>query len=205
MRSKKDNHLSAKLNPSFTSSQAALEFLMTYGWAILIVITAIGVLAYFGVLSPDNFLPEKCSLPSGMTCLDYRVESYRVLLVLQNSLGKTITVNNITVSGNNQGCTDNESITLKLNEKAVFAVTQCSNGISGQKFKGNMSVSYTIEGELSHDIKGTLKAKIVPGDSISSSSICQNAQNSGLCGGLDIVFGYGYQEACCGEYGLCCS
>ena len=29
--------------------QAAMEFLMTYGWAILAAITAIGVLAYFGV------------------------------------------------------------------------------------------------------------------------------------------------------------
>ena len=31
---------------------------MTYGWAILVVLIAIGVLAYFGVLSPERFLPE---------------------------------------------------------------------------------------------------------------------------------------------------
>ncbi len=40
--------------------QAALEFLMTYGWAILVVLAAVGALAYFGVLSPGKFLPEKC-------------------------------------------------------------------------------------------------------------------------------------------------
>jgi len=28
-------------------SQAAMEFLMTYGWAILVVLVAIGALAYF--------------------------------------------------------------------------------------------------------------------------------------------------------------
>jgi len=33
--------------------QAAMEFLMTYGWTVLVVLAAIGVLAYFGVLSPD--------------------------------------------------------------------------------------------------------------------------------------------------------
>ena len=33
----------------------SLEFLMTYGWAILVVIVAIGLLAYFGVLSPELF------------------------------------------------------------------------------------------------------------------------------------------------------
>ena len=42
-------------------AQAALEFLMTYGWAILVVLAAIGALAYFGVLSPSNFLPSKCT------------------------------------------------------------------------------------------------------------------------------------------------
>jgi len=31
--------------------QAAIEFLVTYGWAILIVLIAIGALAYFGVLN----------------------------------------------------------------------------------------------------------------------------------------------------------
>ena len=34
--------------------QAAMEFLMTYGWAILAAIVAIGVLAYFGVFNPGR-------------------------------------------------------------------------------------------------------------------------------------------------------
>ena len=35
-------------------------------------------------------------------------------------------------------------------------------------------------------------------------NICQNAQNSVLCPGLDITYGTGYQAACCIEHGLCC-
>jgi hypothetical protein len=36
---------------------SAMEFLMTYGWAILVVIAAIAALAYFGVIPPkDNSL-----------------------------------------------------------------------------------------------------------------------------------------------------
>src|ERR1051325_8340737 len=34
--------------------QAAMEFLFTYGWAILAAIVAIGALAYFGVFSPGK-------------------------------------------------------------------------------------------------------------------------------------------------------
>src|SRR3972149_5660269 len=68
--------------------QAALEFLMTYGWAILVVLAAVGALAYFGVLSPDRFLPEKCTLPSGTACLDFRWDrTAGFTLVIQNAGG----------------------------------------------------------------------------------------------------------------------
>ena len=33
----------------------AMEFLMTYGWAILVVLVAVGALAYFGVFNLDKF------------------------------------------------------------------------------------------------------------------------------------------------------
>lgn len=39
-------------------SQAAIEFLMTYGWAILVVLIAVGALAYFGVLNKEKILPS---------------------------------------------------------------------------------------------------------------------------------------------------
>ncbi len=35
------------------------EFLMTYGWAILVAICALGALFYFGVLSPDKFVDDE--------------------------------------------------------------------------------------------------------------------------------------------------
>lgn len=35
-----------------------LELIMTYGWVILIVLIAIGALAYFGILSPDKIKPN---------------------------------------------------------------------------------------------------------------------------------------------------
>jgi len=52
-------------------AQAAMEFLMTYGWAILVVLVVIGALAYFGVLSPGRLLPDRCQLPPGVSCEDF--------------------------------------------------------------------------------------------------------------------------------------
>jgi len=88
-------------------AQAATEFLMTYGWAILVVGVAIAALAYFGVLSPSRFLPNKCTMPSGVACIDYKVDATDVTMILQNSLGYTINVTSINLASRPQAKTDN--------------------------------------------------------------------------------------------------
>lgn len=37
-----------------------MDFIMTYGWAMLVVLVCIGVLLYFGVLNPNSFIPNRC-------------------------------------------------------------------------------------------------------------------------------------------------
>lgn len=204
MRRNKGKSMPAKLNLSSNSSQAALEFLMTYGWAVLIVMVAIGTLSYFGVLSLDKFVPSSCVFPAGVACLDYKVESYRVIFVLKNTYGESITINKATVSQNNVTCFDNESITLKNQEKVVFTIEQCNNGMSGKKFDGSIDIIYVPENGVQHNALGKLRAKIVEGSSFTSPAVCQNAQNDDFCDGLDIVFGVGYKASCCSEHNLCC-
>jgi hypothetical protein len=52
-------------------AQAAMEFLLTYGWAILVVLVVIGALAYFGILNPANLLPDTCLFQVGISCVDF--------------------------------------------------------------------------------------------------------------------------------------
>ena len=75
-----------------------MEFLITYGWAMLVVLAAIAAIAYFGVLKPQQFLPEKCVLIPGVACLDFKVSSNETTLVITNSLGKDIDVINSTIA-----------------------------------------------------------------------------------------------------------
>jgi hypothetical protein len=71
--------------------QSALEFLMTYGWAILVVLAAIGALAYFGVLSPDKFASPKCVSQVGLTCSGNAVlGANTVTFTLDNNMGNDI-------------------------------------------------------------------------------------------------------------------
>ena len=80
-------------------SQAALEFLMTYGWAILVVLVVIGTLAYFGVLNPAKLLPEKCTMQMGFYCRDHHIsmDFKQVSLRLENGLGKGLIVTRIKI------------------------------------------------------------------------------------------------------------
>lgn len=71
-------------------AQAAMEFLMTYGWAILVGLTVIGALSYFGVFSFQEMFPEKCELGPGLECVDYHVGESGATLVVQNTLGREI-------------------------------------------------------------------------------------------------------------------
>jgi uncharacterized protein (UPF0333 family) len=81
--------------------QAALEFLMTYGWAILVVMVVIGALAYFGVLNPMMFVPERCTMQTGISCDEaYRINGSEVLIRFENNFGKDVTVTNISATYN---------------------------------------------------------------------------------------------------------
>ncbi|MBW3019797.1 hypothetical protein KY334_00740 [Candidatus Woesearchaeota archaeon] len=140
--------------------QAATEFLMTYGWALLVVLIAISTLAYFGVLSPGRFLPEKCTVDPGFACLDWSVTSTTTQLVLKNGAGEDLT--NVTVT-----LTDGAS----CNDTFVPAGGAWNNGdeftadfnctlTSGASFSADISFDYTKPSGLSHRGTGELITKV---------------------------------------------
>ena len=81
-------------------SQAALEFLTTYGWAFLIILIMVGTLAYFGILKPSKILPNRCTIGPEFQCLDYQISgtANTFKIKLKNGVGETIDVSAITLS-----------------------------------------------------------------------------------------------------------
>ena len=138
-------------------SQAALEFIMTYGWAILVVLVAIGALAYFGVLSPDKFLPAKCTLQSGIACVDHKVTPTTITLRITNSLGYDLSA--ITVKAGGCG-TDATPATLSNGESGTYDIT-CASTLTGSKYNDQVNVSYTVtETSITHNNVGQLTTRI---------------------------------------------
>ena len=142
----------------YRKSQAAMEFLMTYGWAILVVLAAIAALAYFGVLSPEKFLPEKCILQPGIACVSHKVEPAQVTLVISNGLGRTMIIDSITVGS----CSSTFTEEMLSGTDHTFVIGgSCSNGIAKDKFKGDITMSYTEKDtNLTKTAYGNLNTKI---------------------------------------------
>ena len=84
-------------------SQAAMEFLLTYGWAIIIIIVLVSALAYHGVLDMNRFLPRHCILEAGLYCQDFKIYSNGqagedgITLFIKNSRGKTLVIKSIRI------------------------------------------------------------------------------------------------------------
>lgn len=137
--------------------QAAMEFLMTYGWTILVALAAIGTLAYFGVMNPEKNLPEKCVFPSGISCIGFSYNNGNIEIAMINNMAYTMTNINLTAEGCQASSTGPE--TLKNDEQGTYRI-QCD--LSGQeKIKKEINIRYTNkESSLEHEKKGQIIMKI---------------------------------------------
>jgi hypothetical protein len=157
-------------------SQAAMEFLMTYGWAILVVLVAISALAYFGVLDPSKWLvSSQCTLPTGLSCLDHRIyvqgAANRLELHLKNNLGTQITVTSIDIAAfNNKNSPQSKLLNNGDVTSPNILVTDLTNvgGVppgtlmpSGTKYDFDFTLTYTNQdSQLPHTVSGHLKGKV---------------------------------------------
>src|SRR3990167_6942831 len=151
-----------------SKGQAAMESLMTYGWAILVVLIAVGALAYFGLLSPDKFLSDRCVITpgSGIVCDDYTssATSQNIRLNLGNALNEAISITgvdaNYTVGGVGGTCAAlGGAVSLPAgtsdNTLTLSSCTQTS-GNKGKKIKGDLAFTYTVGGGLTRSTVGSV-------------------------------------------------
>jgi len=69
--------------------QSALEFIMTYGWALVVLLLVISSL-WFTFGGDKFFVNEKCMMGPGFLCKDFSVDEGSVTLIVKNSYGKDV-------------------------------------------------------------------------------------------------------------------
>ncbi|MBS3126304.1 hypothetical protein J4453_02580 [Candidatus Woesearchaeota archaeon] len=180
-------------------AQSAMEFLMTYGWAILIVLVAVGALAYMGVMKADRFAPEACTLAPGLYCADFRVTSSDVTLLVENTLNEDVIVTRLSFP--DVSCEEDVLTVIPKESRETLQIACNLAGLS--VFRSKIHISY--QNGIFRTKVGSLTALVSDAtSSFSQQTICREAQDNRLCDGLDILYGEGYGETCCAEFGLCC-
>lgn len=169
-------------------AQAAMEFLMTYGWAILVVLIVIGALAYFGMFNLNIFFQERCTFQTGFQCDDAILQlgpngnTANITILMQNSMGEDIKITNLTfktTTGTNcsgyNGATDQlfDDSPMTLNQGEMVKISTANSTVGfcplssiDDGAKPDKTFKFTVTGKyidsssgFSHPISGEVLVK----------------------------------------------
>jgi hypothetical protein len=127
--------------------QTAVEYLMTYGWAILIILIVAGVLAYYGIFAPAGFLGPTARGFGQIQVLNpwaVAASTGTVTLNLANRVGGAVNVSTIdvTIDASPYNCTFSPEVNIA---SGADAVASCALGaISGASSGGSYSATVVI-------------------------------------------------------------
>ncbi|RLG18945.1 hypothetical protein DRN67_03700 [Candidatus Micrarchaeota archaeon] len=155
--------------------QAAMEYLMTYGWAILVIVIVLAALLYLGVFNVGQRVPDQCNFNVGVQCQSPKLTASSLTLTLTNSLGNKINICAIT-------CDDTQTVdgvtpiattacdaageylaTIDVGRSTnVTSASGCTDssgalGTVGQTYRGKLFLQYMEQGD-------TGNARIIEGD-----------------------------------------
>lgn len=157
--------------------QATVEFLVTYGWAILALLLVIGALLTSGLLSPSYLISEECGFGNNMPCnfaLFNEAGSTRIVLEVFNGFSYKVKIKELnirTLDGNQEFTGFDSDIEVPSGGKAPFEGTleghQVPEGVI-KRFTGNITyVSCAPElgpdcSTNEHTLSGAVTGRLIP-------------------------------------------
>ena len=152
-------------------SQSALEYLMTYGWAILIIVIVAAVLYSFGIFNPSSSISTTITGFSGLGSPQALCMANGGLrLQLGNNLGQTINVTRINITTNGATQTILPNKTIPPQGTYIFYIPNVCSTSAGAKYSFTSSVTYAEPGQVfpgpyssSGTASGTVSPTILPG------------------------------------------
>jgi hypothetical protein len=150
---------------TFRKGQAALDFLMTYGWAIALVVIIAAVLFSMGLFDTSNFVGNKATGFSGVAVKDWTYTAGGAFSVLfSNQVGQAVNINNVNISIGGAGpivmSGSNATVQVGANSGS-FNATGLPSGAVGNGYTAAVVVSYTTPSGFNYTSAGTLTGKMV--------------------------------------------
>ncbi len=146
-----------------------MEFLMNYGWAILVILIAIGALSYFGVFDISKLMPGRCTFGTKALCKSFVYSDNGLELSLASNLKGPVIINKINVSSSERsvGCLSDEIGERWKSREAKHITINCdfeSLGlIEGTNDKLDVDIEYIESGsEFIKTISGEVITEIGP-------------------------------------------
>lgn len=145
-------------------SQSAMEYLMTYGWAVLIILVALGSLYYLGVFTPST--PSTCQIQAPFVCMDVRGiggdSDYAAGSVFEVRIGAGDVTNPSVTNIEINGADCNVEGALSTNQPtSIYCYTTDLTLSEGDKYTGIIYLEYTSQyGGIVHNIEGQMSGSI---------------------------------------------
>ena len=149
-------------------AQAAMEYLMTYGWAILIVIIVAAALYALGVFDPATWTGTRSTGFANIgQPTDWIYNSGgSFYITIKNSLGNSITVSSVSAECGTGGAAvtltnTTDGLTLSAGSTQEFNGT-CIGITPGGSYSTQITVSYTkLGGAYTQQDTGTVTGSVV--------------------------------------------
>jgi hypothetical protein len=147
--------------------QAALEYLVTYGWAFIVIIGAVSILAYFGLINPTRYVPESCEFGEQISCLDHYVDNNSVVLLrLKNNFERDIEISGgegeFILWHGDPALPPSNPVVIKAGEIARVQLVVVGKTIyAGDKERFEATLTFKRDGGLiEHNISGNFYAEV---------------------------------------------
>lgn len=129
-------------------AQSALEYLMTYGWALVVIAIIIAALVF---LLGQSSTAQNCTMSpaaGGIGYVDHTVDADGNLTIrLRNDTGKTIQDVNATFTGDFDTAADQTAVCTACVSTKEFNVTGSGTGIvTGATYSGQVAIAYSRSG-----------------------------------------------------------
>ena len=142
--------------------QAAMEFLMTYGWAILVVLIVIGVLAVY--FKPSKLAPNKVGFDGSNTIIvpdgQYKFGADgSAQISVQNNENDALKNATLVITDDSGKSCSSGPMDIPAGDKVTFNCTGLSSGKVGNAFKGKMTLTYDYGSITGKTLSGEINAK----------------------------------------------
>lgn len=147
-------------------AQAGMDFLMTYGWALLIVVIVVGALFGLGIFDEGTFVGNKASGFTSIGVSGWQLKTDgKLSLKLRNNAATDIQITLINATYGNESKTYTSTISLGNGKETTVtdAVTFTSAPSSGQAYNIQIDIKYTdTKSGFTYMDRGTITGKAVP-------------------------------------------